>query len=369
MHLEPNFQTVDELEQAICVTLREDQNDIFLHVFRKIDEAQDGTYVKNIVTSMQFRLKFHHPAWSSVLSWFINKLTRTIMAARRTPASPIQKPKLELVISRDDAKAKLQERIEKGMILKQGRVETYEGYESLSNEYSKWDSFNSELLKQIFTTAEMADEYDHWGIAVMSMYEPSLGEKIADRFKGIDSKIHRLDSIIERLEIIPLSSAVQAAIPVLSTTTRTKRVFVVHGRDEIAKTNLEIFLHENGLEPVVLHRQADQGMTIIEKFEKHSDVGYAFILLTPDEIAYFSAEELKPDGERRKEFRARPNVIFEFGYFVGRLGRSRVCCLYTGDVALPSDVSGMIYKKYDKSIEEVAYSILKDLKASGYAIV
>jgi predicted nucleotide-binding protein len=109
-------------------------------------------------------------------------------------------------------------------------------------------------------------------------------------------------------------------------------------------------------------------MTVIEKLEKHSDVGYAFILLTPDEVAYLASEEAKPDAERKKEHRARPNVIFEFGYFLGKLGRSRVCCLYTGDVALPSDVSGMIYKHYEKSIEEVAFSVIKDLKASGYEI-
>src|SRR5690606_5297464 len=92
---------------------------------------------------------------------------------------------------------------------------------------------------------------------------------------------------------------------------KTKKVFVVHGHDEVAKTNLEVFLHEIGLEPVVLHRQADEGLTIIEKFEKHSDVGYAFILLTPDEIAYIKADQDKKDDERKKEFRARPNVIFE----------------------------------------------------------
>lgn len=65
-------------------------------------------------------------------------------------------------------------------------------------------------------------------------------------------------------------------------------------------------LLEMGLEPVVLHRQADEGRTIIEKFEAHAAVGFAFILLTPDEIAYVHAEG--PDVERRKEFRARPNV-------------------------------------------------------------
>jgi predicted nucleotide-binding protein len=265
----------------------------------------------------------------------------------------------------------MQERIEKGLELKQRRVDTRDAFEGLSRDYSKWDSFNSELLRRLFTNDELVGEYDFWGGMMVSMREPSLGEKIADVYKDIDKKIHRLDSIIERLELIPLNGAAQSATPTrqaMPTQPRTKKVFVVHGRDEVAKTNLEVFLHEIGLEPVVLHRQADEGMTIIEKFEKHSDVGYAFIILTPDEVAYLASDEHKSDAERQKEYRARPNVIFEFGYFVGKLGRSRVCCLYTGNVSLPSDVSGMIYKHYEKSIEDVAYSVIKDLKASGYAI-
>jgi predicted nucleotide-binding protein len=293
------------------------------------------------------------------------------MATRRKSTPPPSKQLLELTTSRDDAKTRLQVRIEKGLELKQRRVETAETLGRLRDDYSKWDSFNSELLQRIFTTDEMASEYSSWP-GLFSLGESSLGERIADVFKDIDSKIHRLDSIIERLELIPLAEAHQGLSPIAQSTTnqpRTRKVFVVHGHDEIAKTNLEVFLHEVGLEPVVLHRQADEGMTIIEKFEKHSDVGYAFILLTPDEVAYLAAEESRPDAERAKEFRARPNVIFEFGYFVGKLGRSRVCCLYTGKVSLPSDVSGMIYKRYETSIEEVAYSVIKDLKASGYAIV
>lgn len=295
------------------------------------------------------------------------------MATKRTSAPQSAKLPLELSVSRDEAKTRLQERIEKGMELKQRRVETRESFELLSNDFNKWDSFNSELLKRLFTTDELAKEYAFWGVMSVGMYEPSLGEKIADVYDDVNKKIHRLDSIIERLELIPLGAVAQSSASAsisesISAQPRSKKVFVVHGRDEIAKTNLEVFLHEIGLEPVVLHRQADEGMTIIEKFEKHSDVGYAFILLTPDEVAYLASEEAKPDTERNKELRARPNVIFEFGYFVGKLSRSRVCCLYTGSVSLPSDVSGMIYKRYERSIEEVAYSVIKDLKASGYAI-
>jgi len=150
--------------------------------------------------------------------------------------------------------------------------------------------------------------------------------------------------------------------------TLSRRVFIVHGHDEKAKGQLEVLLTEFGLEPVVLHRQADEGKTIIEKFEKHSDVGYAFILLTPDDIAFSATQEKLSDAERRYEYRARPNVIFEFGYFVGRLGRGNVCCLHTGNVTLPSDVQGVIYKSFASNIEEVAYAVSKELKARGYQL-
>jgi predicted nucleotide-binding protein len=291
----------------------------------------------------------------------------------KRPSAQSPKPTLKLTRSRDEAKAKIEERIEKGLELKQRQVDTRESYDTLKNDYSKWDSFNVELLKQSFNTDEIAKEYSYWGVAALALREPSLGEKIADTYKDIDKKIHRLDSISERLELIPLDETLKdigqhSKESFDLKTSKSNKVFVVHGKDEISKTNLEVFLHEIGLEPVVLHRQADEGMTIIEKFEKHSDVGYAFILLTPDEVAYLASEDTLSDDDRNKEYRARPNVIFEFGYFIGKLGRSRVCCLHTGHTTLPSDVSGIVYKRFEKSVEEIAYSIIKDLKASGYTL-
>lgn len=296
------------------------------------------------------------------------------MATRKNTPPATPKVRVELVISRDDAKNKLQERVQKALEIKQIQITSGEKLDSVRKEFDKWDDFNTELLKRIFTTEELSDEYgESFGFGFVGMYEPSLGELISDLYKSIDGKVHKLDSIIERLELIPLSTstsggaseqASRQARPQVS----TSKVFIVHGHDEVAKTSLEVFLREIGLDPVVLHRQADEGMTVIEKFEKHSDVGYAFILLTPDEIAYLASEHAKKDDERKKERRARPNVIFEFGYFVGKLGRSKVCCLHTGDVVLPSDLGGVIYKKFNANIEEVAYSIIKDLKASGYSI-
>ena len=291
------------------------------------------------------------------------------MPSRRKTPEP--KEPLALTISRDEATSRIEDRIVKGTELKSALVNTQESYESSKKEYRLWDDYNEEMLKRIVTTDEISEEYSHWiSVPVNVMRTPSLGEQIKNLHNRIDGKVDRLKSILGRLELIPVAG--EEAQPRSATRvepqTPSKKVFLVHGHDEVAKTNLEIFLSEIGLEPVVLHRQADEGLTVIEKLEKHSDVGYAFILLTPDEVAYLAADEEKPDNGRTKELRARPNVIFEFGYFVGRLGRSRTCCLYTGGVELPSDVSGMIYKKFNSSIEEVAYSIIKDLKAAGYEL-
>jgi predicted nucleotide-binding protein len=148
----------------------------------------------------------------------------------------------------------------------------------------------------------------------------------------------------------------------------SNRVFIVHGHDEPTKNDLEALLREMGLEPVVLHRVPDEGQTIIEKFEKHSDVGFAFIIMTPDEYAFLASQREAPESERVIEPRPRPNVLFEFGFFVGRLGRPNVCCLLTGGIVPPSDLSGVLYKPFLHRVEEVSWSIAKELRARGYSL-
>jgi predicted nucleotide-binding protein len=146
------------------------------------------------------------------------------------------------------------------------------------------------------------------------------------------------------------------------------KVFVVHGHDSELKNDIDIFLRELGLVPIILHRKADEGMTIIEKFEKHSDVVYAFILLTPDDVGMTVKEFQKEDDKRKIEFRARQNVIFEFGYFIAKLGRRNVCCVYKDGVTLPNDISGLLYKKVNDTIDSIGYEIIKELKAIGLKI-
>lgn len=100
------------------------------------------------------------------------------------------------------------------------------------------------------------------------------------------------------------------------------------------------FLEQLGLKPIILHEQPDKGRTIIEKFEAHANVGFAVVLLTPDDDGGLAGSgSLAP--------RARQNVILELGYFIGKLGRSRVCALKAPVVEEPSDMTGVLYVPLD----------------------
>jgi len=121
----------------------------------------------------------------------------------------------------------------------------------------------------------------------------------------------------------------------------SRKVFVVHGHDEAALQAVARFLEKLKLEAIVLREQPDQGRTIIEKFEDYaSEVGFAVVLLAPDDLAGAAAMPSQTS-------RARQNVIFELGYFVGKLGRGRACLLRKGEVEIPSDLYGVVYSEMD----------------------
>ena len=90
-------------------------------------------------------------------------------------------------------------------------------------------------------------------------------------------------------------------------------------------------------------RKSSKGMTVIEKVEAYGSAAtYAVVILTSDDLGKArDADELRPRG--------RQNVIFEFGYFVGRLGRARSALLYEDDVELPSDLTGLVYIPLDSA--------------------
>jgi predicted nucleotide-binding protein len=141
----------------------------------------------------------------------------------------------------------------------------------------------------------------------------------------------------------------------------TKRVFLVHGRDNELKEATARFLGNLGLEPVILHEQANKGQTIIEKFEANSDVAFAVVLITPDDVGALAGEE-----DKLKK-RARQNVLFELGFFIGKLGRKRVIALLKDEIEIPSDFDAVVYTKVDGN-DDWKFKLAKELKAGGLDI-
>lgn len=137
-----------------------------------------------------------------------------------------------------------------------------------------------------------------------------------------------------------------------------KKIFVVHGHDNHARDMVANFLERNDFDPIVLHERANGGRTIIEKIEANSDVGFAVILLTPDDLG-------KAKGEDELQFRARQNVILELGYFIGKLGRNKVCAFKSEELEIPTDFSGIMWSSLD-SMGAWKQSLWKELKEAGY---
>jgi predicted nucleotide-binding protein len=165
----------------------------------------------------------------------------------------------------------------------------------------------------------------------------------------------RIGDLQERIQLPP-SSSNAGAFP--GSSPMTRKVFVVHGHDHGAKDTVARFLSKLEIEPIILHEQADQGKTLIEKFETHStDVRCAVVLLTADDIA--SAKS----NPQNQEFRARQNVILELGFFVGRLGRNRTFALVEKGLTLPSDINGLVYIPLDNGGWRIR--LVKELKAAG----
>jgi predicted nucleotide-binding protein len=141
------------------------------------------------------------------------------------------------------------------------------------------------------------------------------------------------------------------------------RVFIVHGHDNEMKLAARDTIRSLGLIPVILHEETDKGRTVIEKFEEHSDVGFAIVLLSPDDMAYpenSSPEDAKP--------RARQNVILEMGFFLGKLGRENTFLLRRENVELPSDSAGILYNIYDDPYGTWRNKLVKELFGSGYKV-
>jgi predicted nucleotide-binding protein len=258
---------------------------------------------------------------------------------------------------RAEASQKLEDRIAHGIEIQDRSIQSRADMESYKADTKKWQDYNVELLRRLFTDETIANEY------VYACRPTRAVRDEIDRLRGwqetVNNQITKLESIRDRLDLYA-EPARQATIGVEAEPSEDRsKVFVVHGHDEGAREGVARFLEKIGLKAIVLREQPNRGRTIIEKFvDCAREVGFAVVLLTPDDLGGPAATEVQ-------QSRARQNVIFELGYFVGSLGRGRACLLRKGDVEIPSDLYGVVYTDMDGA-DGWKIELARELKDAGF---
>jgi predicted nucleotide-binding protein len=161
----------------------------------------------------------------------------------------------------------------------------------------------------------------------------------------VESAAAYIEAAIFELELSIAPEESLRESPTATTPEAESAIFLVHGHDGGAKYEIARFLEQIvGRPPIILDEQANAGSTLVEKFERYANTSsYAVVLLTPDDVGRVKGAPFEADGPR-----ARQNVVFELGYFFGKLGRKHVAVINAG-VEKPSDVDGLVYISFPQS--------------------
>ncbi|MBS9525667.1 nucleotide-binding protein [Litoribacter alkaliphilus] len=234
----------------------------------------------------------------------------------------------------------------------------YKIYESSRIRWREWEDERDGELElpvqfedakyYIYDIYKRISEQGKEGYSLVIEYFPTRNSNINDKVASFNEQL--LPYLAEALtDIVNANPEIEAKPKKVSGNT----VFIIHGHDELLKTEVQLLLHRAGVNNIVLHELADKGRNIIEKLIEETDsANYAIALLSPDDVLN--------NGTKR----ARQNVILEIGYFLGKLGKSRVRLLKKGEVEIPTDLSGILYQNYDES-GSWEIKICKELQSVG----
>lgn len=283
-------------------------------------------------------------------------------------------PRCVLIISRRELVEQLKAQIERGKQVAEmpvafnvsrdyyGRVTdtVYDkGQEdAFNNERRRWQQYVEELLKQSFSIPNNEYQKDFIATGQSLIYFPGQ-DYIKDERDEINKKVAYLESLIERLPLIPSSVETSIAPKGQPGLSKSNKVFIVHGHDVANRAEVELLVKKLGYEPIVLFKQASGGKTIIEKLEGETEnVCFAIIL-------YTACDYGRDRTESKEQPRARQNVVFEHGYLSAKLGRDHVCALVEPGLEVPGDLAGVVYISLSGPWE---YMIAKEMKEAGLEI-
>lgn len=244
---------------------------------------------------------------------------------------------------------------------------------SVKSIVEKLEEANSNVRKAIIDGKLNKGCQVRWVTLVINALQPIYGEKasflatLAQWRKQMSESALTPEVFISRLEQVEhLAKSFNASAPAgsLIATSRaslvpaTKNVFIIHGHDELNRLRLSELLKDDfNLTPEVLLQRPGQSATTIDKFEQYAErCSYAIALFTGDDHVTAKKQE--------EYFQARPNVIFETGWFVGRLGKKRVLILLQDGVKIYSDFEGVNRIQFSGDVRDKHRDIQAELKAA-----
>lgn len=263
------------------------------------------------------------------------------MATKRKQVK--EPPKTILIKPREVFKKALMERIEIGNMLHLRQITTIEQLEQLNKDFSNWNSYNNELIKQGFNNQYSEHYYDYSRVNQMVGLRDYMSRvntnhpvyKIKEAKEKVENCLIVLNRLVEKLPLISEDGSIMQ----YRTSDRIffNSGFIVHGHDDALKFEVARYVEkELKRKAIILHEGANKGQTIIEKFVSNSTVDFAVALWTADDVG-------RAKSETDYLSRARQNVVFETGFFIGALGRQNVIVLVEKEVEIPSDYSGVIF--------------------------
>jgi predicted nucleotide-binding protein len=239
-----------------------------------------------------------------------------------------------------------------------------DAWDAWDHERKRWVALTKDALLACYEGDAEASEFERSATrGLVRQMGQTLNESHEYGTQAVENGINTLLSLQDRLEYALGPSERE---PPQSPEHRPfgDTIFIVHGRDQGLRDQVARVLGQLGFKPRILGEEANEGRTLVEKFEAVArDAGYAVVILSPDDWARGPDEDAFPSTANR----ARQNIILELGYFWGQLGRNRVTPLYANGTEIPSDLHGLGYVELDAA-GAWRFKLADELRAAGYSV-
>ncbi len=264
-----------------------------------------------------------------------------------------------------DLQAALAEARTAGEAILEARPKDRSEVADFRNRYLSWEGRTAAVLENGFKvsgflTTSPKDEFTGTAVSLLDLKIASTTipwERLPEVIADIREKLRVLGAIEDRLDVYA-----ESAVPRKGDGTAPDApIFLVHGHDIERRELIRRFLETvTDRDVVVLADQPNRGQDILGKLLSHAQqAAFAVVLLTPD-------DEGGKRGSASDSPRARQNVVFELGMFIGLLGRDRVAALNDPSIELPTDFAGVAYIPVHGESWQI--ELARELKAADIAV-